>query len=272
QEVAGPEVDEAVGAGADRLQIGWGLTRLVALEGLEQMLGDDHPPRPAEGVEPERRRALEDEFDRMAVELLDPLDVAVGRDRDRGGRRVGRVLPVEDEIVGRERLPVVPADTTLELPEDRLAVGGYAAVVERRDLLGEDREKIALGVERGKRLVEHARAVLVLGADREVGVQQGRRLPPEDLELPAAAAARRGEPVRPRLRRDAAGTQHPRSQRGAQAEAAHAPGEGGGWWASASDVRDERVDVSFVHEVVLQPVAVGRPSAARASAAGSARR
>ena len=40
----------------------------------------------------------------------------------------------------------------------------------------------------GQRLVEHARAVLVLGADREVRIEQGRPLPPQHLEQAAAAA------------------------------------------------------------------------------------
>src|SRR5262249_19793470 len=135
------------------------------------------------------------------------------------------VLPVEDDIVGRERLSVVPADTTLELPGDRLAVAGHAAVLERRDLLGEDREEIALGVERGERLVEHARAVLVLWSARAVRIEQGRRLPPEHLELPAAAAAGRCEPVSLRLRRNAGGSQHPGGEGRAEAEAHHDPGE-----------------------------------------------
>src|SRR5262249_32838155 len=42
----------------------------------------------------------------------------------------------------------------------------------------------------GQRLVENAGAVLVLGADREVRVEQGRALPPQRLEGAAAAALR----------------------------------------------------------------------------------
>src|SRR5206468_2400273 len=259
-EVAGPEIHEAVGSRPDRLQVGRRLPRPVALEGLEQMLRNDHAARPAEGVEPEWGRVLERELDRVIVELLDPLDVTVGGDRHRRGRRVGCILPVEDEIVGRERLSVVPADTALELPGDRFPVPRHAAVLERRNLLGEDRKEIGLRVERGERLVEHPRAVLVLGADGEVRVQERRGLPPEYLELPAAAATRRGEPVRPRLCRNRGGAQHLGGKRRGEAEPDHDPGEIAARQARGPNVRDETVDISFVHEVVLQPVAVGRPT------------
>ena len=76
-DVAGLEVDEPVGAGADRLQVGRRLARLAALEGLEQVLGDDHAVDAAEGVGPERRRLLEGDLDGVAVELVDLLDVLV---------------------------------------------------------------------------------------------------------------------------------------------------------------------------------------------------
>ena len=138
---------------------------------------------------------------------------------------VGCVLPVEDEIVGGERLSVVPADTPLELPDDRLTVSRDATVLERRNLLGQDREEIALGVERRERLVEHARAVLILRADGEVRVEQGRRLPPEHFELAASASTRRREAVRTRLGGNPGGAEHLGGQRPGEAEADHDPGE-----------------------------------------------
>ena len=55
-DVARLEVHEPVGTGADRLEVGRRLARLVALEGREQVLGDDHAAHAHEGVGPERRR------------------------------------------------------------------------------------------------------------------------------------------------------------------------------------------------------------------------
>src|SRR5205807_1303851 len=249
--IAGLEVDEAIGARAHRLQVGRRLARLVALEGLEEVPGDDHASRAAERVEPERRGVLEHELRGVAVDLLDSLDVAVGRDRDRRGRRIARVLPVEDEIVGGERLSVVPADTPLELPDDRLTVSRDATVLERRNLLGQDREEIALGVERRERLVEHARAVLILRADGEVRVEQGRSLPPEHLELAASASTRRREALCTRLGGNPGGAEHLGGQRPGEAETDDDPGERPPRQATGAHVRDETVDLSLVHEVVL---------------------
>jgi hypothetical protein len=96
---------------------------------------------------------VEDDADREIVHLLD-LDVLIGRDADRSGRRIRSVLPVEYDIIGGERLAVVPLDARLELPGYRLAVGGEAAVFAARNLCGEDRDEIALGVPAGERLVE----------------------------------------------------------------------------------------------------------------------
>src|SRR3546814_9387497 len=81
----------------------------------------------------ERRRLREQHLDRVVVDLLD-LDVLVARDGVGRGRRVGGVFPVEEAVVGGERLAVVPGDALLQLPGDRQAVLGDAAVLEGRDL------------------------------------------------------------------------------------------------------------------------------------------
>ena len=156
------------------------------------------PAAADEGVGPERRRLLELHGDGVRVDLLDR-DVLVGAAGHRGRRRIARILPGEDDVVGGEGLAVVPGDALLQLPGHRLAVGGQRAVLAAGDRLGQDRPQVALGVPAGQRLVEQARAVLVLGADGEVRIEQGRALPPQDLEQAAAAAL--GRLVgRPRLR------------------------------------------------------------------------
>src|SRR6185369_13716573 len=134
---------------------------------------------------------------RVRVDLLRGDDAVVGRDRGRSGLRVGRIREIEDDVVGRERAAVVPADILLQRPCHRAAVGGDAAVGAARDRGSEHGGEVAVRVVARERLVEEPAALLVLGADREVRVEQGRTLPEEHLERTTAAALRR--PVR-RLR------------------------------------------------------------------------
>src|SRR5581483_3096285 len=79
-------------------------------------------------------------------------------------------------------------------------------------------------IERGQRLVEDARAVLVLGAVREVRVEEGRRLPPEDADRAPAAALRRREALRLRLG-DAGRGEHLGGERRGEPRPDHHPGE-----------------------------------------------
>ena len=75
--VARLEVAVAVGARADRLEVGGRLAGPAAPEPFEHVLGDDHAAVPAEGVGPERHRLGEDEPHRVGVERLRALDGAV---------------------------------------------------------------------------------------------------------------------------------------------------------------------------------------------------
>ncbi len=185
-DVARREVDELVRPGADRLQVVGRLPRLRALVRLEQMLGDDHAARADERIRPERRRLRVLDAHRVGVDGRH-FDVLVRADGDRCGRRVGRVLPVEHDVGRRERLAVVPLHILFQLPGDRLAVLRHAAVFRRRNLGREDRNQVAVVVPARKRLVEDARAVLILGARREVRIEKRRALPPQHLQRPAAA-------------------------------------------------------------------------------------
>ena len=186
------EVDDPIGPGADRLEVRRRLTRLRPLERLEDVLRDD-AERPAEGLEPGGVGRLVDDLERVGVELVDARDVLVGPRGDRRRRRVGRILPGEHEVVRGEGLPVVPLHVPLDLPRDRQPVPRDAAVLEGRDLGRENRDVVALGVERDQRLVEDAGAVAVLHPDGQVRVEDGGALPPEDLQLAAAPAPGRGE-------------------------------------------------------------------------------
>ena len=245
--VARLEVDELVGAGADRLEVGRGVARLRADVVGVQVLRDDHAAHADESIGPERRRLVEQDAHRVAVDLLD-LAVLVAADGGGGGRRVGGVLPVEHDVVGGERLAVVPLHALLELPGDRLAVLGEPAVLEIRDLGGEDRRERALHIPGGERLVEDAAAVLVLGADREMRIEQGRALPPQRLERPAAAALGRLVRVRLCLRlRDARIGEHLHRERRGQPVGDHLIDEGAARELAALNVSDQATQSLLVH-------------------------
>src|SRR5437867_1315969 len=93
-DVPGLEFHEAVGPGADGLEVGGRLARLRTLERREHVSGHDA----AECLGPERVRGLVDDLDGVLIRLVDPRDVAVGARRRRGRRRVGHVLPGEADV------------------------------------------------------------------------------------------------------------------------------------------------------------------------------
>ncbi len=163
EDVAGLELGEPVGAGADGLQVRRSLARLGALELAEMMLGQNLADGADEGVGPERGRILEDHLDRQVVDLLD-LDVLVGAGGVGRGRRIGGIFPGEDDVVGSERLAVMPLDARLQLPGDFLAVRREAAIGLRGNLGRQAGDEIAVLVPAGERLEEDARGDLVLGA------------------------------------------------------------------------------------------------------------
>ena len=186
-EVARLELDELVGAGADGRQIVRGLAGLGALVVGEQMFRQNAAIGPDEGVGPERGRLVEHDADREIIDLFDG-DVAVDADAHGRGGGIAGVFPGEHDVVGGEGLAVVPFDAGLEFPGHRFAVGGQPAVLDRGKFGREDRIEVAVHVPARERLVEQARAVLVLGAGGEMRIEQGRPLPPQQLQRAAAAA------------------------------------------------------------------------------------
>src|SRR5262249_57426051 len=121
----------------------------------------------------------------------------------------------------RAGVPVGPRAAFVILRKERLAVRGAPAVAQGGGLGGEDRREVAVRVAARQGLVEDAGAVLVLGADGEVGVQVCRPLPPERLER--AAAALLGRLVHEFALRlgDAGGGEHLGGQRGGEAQPDH---------------------------------------------------
>ena len=127
----------------------------------------------------------ERDLDGVAIDLVDPGDLAIRAHAHGGGGRVGHELPREDHVVGAERLAVVPAHVLLQAPGDGRAVLGETPVRHRRELGREHRHQVALGIVGDERLVEDPGRVDVLRAGGEVRVEQGRRLPPQRAQRPA---------------------------------------------------------------------------------------
>jgi len=149
-------------------------------------------------------RLRKDALHGVGVERLHLLDVLVDAEPRRAGGGVCRVLPVEDYVLGRERLAVVPLHATLQFPRDRHPILRHAAVLEARDLLGQHGHHVASGIKHHERLVEDGARVPILETDRDLGVEQNRCVPRERLEM-AAASPLRGGKGRARLRLGHAG-------------------------------------------------------------------
>ncbi len=250
--VARLEVDEAVRSGPDRLQVGGRLAALGPPERVEDMLGENSAAVAAEGIGPERLGLVEGDLDGVAVDPVDLRDLVVGAAAHRGGGRVGDELVGEDHVVGGDRLAVVPGHALLEAPRDRGEIASEPAVLHARGLRGQDRDHVAVGIEAGQRLVEDPGGVLVLGAGREVRVEQRGRLPPEGLEQPAPAALRGGERGRLGL-----GVRHPgRGQHlgregGGEPQPDHGLDEGATVETAGLDVRDQLVECVMVHGILV---------------------
>ena len=188
-EISGAKITEHVAAGADRLQVRQCLARLGALIGLEQVLRDDHAGHAHEGIGPERRGPGEGDANGVAVDLLGA-DVTIAADCYGCGGGIGSIFPIENHVIGGEGLTIVPLNVALQLPHHRLAVGGDTAVLNTRHFRRKDGHEVGVAVPGRERLVEHAAAILVLGADSEMRIQQRRTLPHQQLEGTAATALR----------------------------------------------------------------------------------
>ena len=73
----------------------------------------------------------------------------------------------------------MPLHAFLEVPYDPRAVPGNTAVLQARQLRGQERHEITLRIEIGERLVEDPSAREVLDAHGQVGVEDGGCLPIE---------------------------------------------------------------------------------------------
>ncbi len=210
------------------------------------MLGNQ-PHRSGRTI-PDRRRLQEVDAYRPGVELLDAPDAGVVADGDRAGGRVSGVLPVEDDVIGAERYAVVPGDVLLELPGGGQPVGRDSAIGATGDLCGQDRYGDAIGVVASQRLVERARAFLILDAGGEVRVEECRPLPQQQAQRTATAAL---HGLVRRLGRAALGMrdvgQHGRGQRQAHPQRGHAADEVAARQRAVAHLLDQFAKPVFVH-------------------------
>ena len=240
------EVDKPIGAGSDRLQICRRFAGIGPFVGLEQMFRDDHAELADEGARPEWRRLGKMHANGERIDLFD-FNVPVVADRRGGGCRVAGIFAGEHDIVGGERMAVVPLHVFLELPGHRHAVGRDPAILDIRDFGGERRRQIAVEIPSCERLVENARALLVLGADGEMRVEQGRGLPEQHLERAAAAGFGRLVLGLGRGLRHAGMGQQPGRKGRCEAEADHLVHKGAARHAPCLHGRDQISQVSLVH-------------------------
>ena len=76
----------------------------------------------------------------------------------------------------------MPFDAAFQLPDHRAAVLRQAIILLARNLRSEDRNQVAVIVPSRQRLVKDPGAFLILGADGEMRVEQGHRLPVEKFQ------------------------------------------------------------------------------------------
>ena len=193
----GLEFGPLEGAGADRAEVLLGaFRRLGAHAVLELRLLDDRCGGADEGAVGERLGDAEGDPDGELVERLDRGHVGEVGAGVAAALGMHAVVAREHHVGGGEGRAVRPHHAGFQLPGDRGQVGRDAAVLDRGDLGRQRRHHLAGLVVVGQRLEHQRRAFDVLGAAREIGVLDRRRLPVEDVELAVGAALgqrRRGQ-------------------------------------------------------------------------------
>ena len=179
--------------------------------------------------------------------------VAVNADGHRRGGGIAGIFPVEHDVVGGEGLAVVPFDAGLDLPGHRLAVGDQPAILQRGNFGCEHRIEVAVGIPGRERLIEQPRAVLILGAGGKMRIEQGRPLPPQQLQRAAAATLDRLVGRRALGHGDAADGENLRGHRRCEAKGDHALNEAAAIHAPVLDVVDHASQFLVQHRCPRLP-------------------
>ena len=83
----------------------------------------------------------------------------------------------------------MPHHALFEFPRDRRAIFGQPTVVQAGNVCGQDRDEVGLWVKRRQWLVDHTGGIHILGAGRQVAIENGGCLPPEQAQLATTAAS-----------------------------------------------------------------------------------
>ena len=159
---------------------------------LELALLQDRQNRTDERRIRERHRHVEFDPHRVVVDCLHRADAL---ERRRGRAAAARVQAVgrgERDVVRGERRAVGPHHVVAQRPGDRPEIPRHAAVVQGRDLGGQPGDHVAVFVVARQRLQDQRRRVDILGAARQVGIEDRRRLPVQHVQLTVGAALGRG--------------------------------------------------------------------------------
>src|SRR5262252_9713524 len=141
------------------------------------------PTMTKERIIPKGRGFFENNFDRVLIKLVNMIDVSVAA-RGRGScSRICREFPGEDDIIGGKGLAIMPHHVLFEPPGDRLAIRRQPAIIQTRNVCGQDRDKVGVWVKRCQWLIDNARGVKVLAARGQMGIENGWSLPPEQAQL-----------------------------------------------------------------------------------------
>ncbi len=180
-------------AGADRIEVRLGAFRGLGAHAVLELLGlDDRRLVAHERAVGVRRGLVEGDLDGQVVDHLDRLHAVELGALGAAALRVHAVVGGELDVLGGERRAVRPFQVRLDLPGDRGEVLADAAVLDGGDLLDQPRHRVAVLVVAAKRLDHQARGLDVLGAAREVGVHDRRRLPVDDADLAVRSALGHG--------------------------------------------------------------------------------
>ena len=237
--VARDEGLHLVRPGADRVRVCGAVLRGGALRQLRLLQHDAGVVR--EGQPPEGGRLLEGDLHRRRVRRLDRGDVGVGGDVRRGAGGIADVLIGRLDIGGGEGRAVGPLDAVLQSPCHARPVGGEFAIRGGRDLLRQHRhirrQRVRGGD--GERLSGDARRLLILAVARRrlMDIEDGRRLPEEQMQRAAAAALGGGRAARVRA---GAGSRCRARRRGRSSGDARTGGSRRGWGARARRCRRAR--------------------------------
>src|SRR5262249_53295571 len=140
--VTGLEFPNLVWSCPHRLEVVWCIACLLPLVRRKQMLWQDMSTVAKERIIPKGRGFFKDDFDCVLIKLVDMIDVSVTACGRGSSGRICRKFPGKDDIIGRKGFAIMPHHVLFEPPGDRLAILRQPAIVQTRNICGQDRDKV----------------------------------------------------------------------------------------------------------------------------------